>query len=393
MRIKKVNIKNYKSFKDVALSDLSNINMIYGYNNSGKSNVLKFLDLLFSPKEDPERKTSGAAPSFWSGIINDTPFIFKDNVYDKDISFEVSIEIQKSELKLFSKKDFAELEKIYFKDNHSYITLKMFGRIVYLNFLQSEIRLDSVLINKKNIYDRNNKEPYFPNAPAKSTLKNNGYYYFITIMDLFTNSVQFLDNDRYFINENEMNEFSLNQINSKKVKNWFFQLSLLPEHHNFYLELIKFISNFDLKTKTSDSAEENSPLKNMELSFYKKNGEIDLIMQNEVGNRLPITSYGTGIQQIFYILTKIFSTNAKILLVEELELNLSPLYQRLLLKNLLDLIQKHRISQVIFTTHSKYFQFRNDFRLYEVDINDQGDTSIKRVQALNNKFFTLDDLA
>lgn len=389
MKIRKIHVENYKSFKDVTLSDMSFINMVYGYNNSGKSNVLKFLDLLFSPKEDPERKTSGASPTFWSGIINNDPFIFKDK--NKDISFDVSTEIQKTELKSLNKKDFTELEKNYFKDNHNYITIKIFGRIVYLNFHQSEIRIDSVLINNKDIYDRHNKEPYFPTASAKSILKNNGYYYFSTLMDLFTNSVQFLDNDRYFIKEYEINEFFINQLNSKIIKNWFFQLSLLPEHHNFYTELTEFISNFDLMTKTLGSAVENSPLKNMEISFYKENGEIDLIMKNKVGNRLPITSYGTGIQQIFYILTKIFSSNAKILLVEELELNLSPQYQMVLLRNFLNMIKEHRISQIIFTTHSKYFKFRNDFKLYEVNIDINGDTSIKRVQALNNKFFTLDD--
>jgi len=389
MRLRRIHIENYKSFEDVALSDLSNINMIYGYNNTGKSNVLKFLALIFSPKEDPEKAAGGVTPNFWKGIIKDSPFIFKDNKTKKDILFEISLEILKNELGIFNEKEYKELEKIYFKNNHKYVTLKINGKITYLDFYHSEIKLTTVLLNGKEIFKYDEVEPYFQSSPIKSVVRSNGYSFFNTIMGQLNNCVQFLDNDRFFIAEKVQKKgFSIDQLSSKKIKNWFYQMSLLPEHYEIFKDSLEFISGFDTKASSInefENIEKNSPLKRSGLSFSIKNGEVEMILQNQIGNRLPISSYGTGIQQIFYILTKI-------LLVEELELNLSPKYQTILLKNLLKMIDNKKISQVVFTTHSKYFKFRNDFRIYEVNIDGLGNTSINRVKAVTNKFFEPDDI-
>ena len=52
MNIKKIVIKNFRSIGDeeVEISEPSKINLLIGRNNSGKSNVLRFLNLLGNEK-------------------------------------------------------------------------------------------------------------------------------------------------------------------------------------------------------------------------------------------------------------------------------------------------------------------------------------------------------
>ena len=45
MQIKNVEVKNYRSLKKVTVGSLDRINMLYGYNNTGKSNFLRFIEL------------------------------------------------------------------------------------------------------------------------------------------------------------------------------------------------------------------------------------------------------------------------------------------------------------------------------------------------------------
>jgi len=99
-------------------------------------------------------------------------------------------------------------------------------------------------------------------------------------------------------------------------------------------------------------------------------------MLTNPNGRFPLKNYGTGIQQILYILSKIFNTSSKIILIEELELNLSPEYQELIINNLKGLIERESINQVYFTSHSDYL-YRNDFKIFEIMINQQGETDIK----------------
>ncbi|MCX6376171.1 MAG: AAA family ATPase, partial [Armatimonadetes bacterium] len=50
MRIRQLNVKGYRSLRDVVLTGLGDFTVIYGDNNTGKSNVLAFLEMVFAPK-------------------------------------------------------------------------------------------------------------------------------------------------------------------------------------------------------------------------------------------------------------------------------------------------------------------------------------------------------
>ena len=63
-------------------------------------------------------------------------------------------------------------------------------------------------------------------------------------------------------------------------------------------------------------------------------------------------------------------------MIEELELNLSPQYQELIINNLQIFLSEKLINQVFFTSHSDYLN-RSDFKVYETSIDENGKSDIK----------------
>ena len=127
------------------------------------------------------------------------------------------------------------------------------------------------------------------------------------------------------------------------------------------------------------------------MNFSKFKEEIEIMLETPIG-RFPLKNFGTGVQQILYILTRMFNSEAKIVLIEEIELNLSPEYQELIINNLISFITDNKINQVFFTSHSDYLN-RNDFKVFEVKIDGHGSSSINSssytsLKALRRNYLT-----
>ena len=110
MQINYLKVENFKSLVKVDATGFGSVNFIHGFNNSGKSNFLKFLELLFSRKTVtiPESYTDelnilrtrnkvAEITPFWRGYIYDMPFIFTNNKRQTSILFEVQLELNNSE--------------------------------------------------------------------------------------------------------------------------------------------------------------------------------------------------------------------------------------------------------------------------------------------------------
>src|SRR5258708_6966481 len=104
MKIKSLTVTNFKSLKNVTIDNFLDVNMIYGYNNSGKSNLFKFLELLFLSTERREAiQVEGQLESnesrivkenFWKKTILNQPFIFwQEGSRRLDITYDITIEI------------------------------------------------------------------------------------------------------------------------------------------------------------------------------------------------------------------------------------------------------------------------------------------------------------
>ena len=198
----------------------------------------------------------------------------------------------------------------------------------------------------------------------------------ISFLRLFNDCATLLDSDRYFTKEIEGKLLSIDS--PKNFKKWLFSLYLYDfiNFEKFLNQLESFVSNSSVVALKDNLT--NHPLNTKRVGFTKFESELEIMLENSSGSRLPLSNYGTGIQQLLYILAKLFISKSKIILIEELELNLSPEYQKAILEHLKNMIDNSLIDQVLLTTHSYNLYHRSDLTsLYRVDIQN-GETSVKK---------------
>jgi AAA15 family ATPase/GTPase len=385
MQISYLKVKNFKSLVNIDARGFAHVNFIHGYNNSGKSNFLKFLELLFSRKTitSPEsyvdennvsrsRNRIVAITPFWNGYIYDMPFIFTNNKRENNIIFEVQLELDNVEYPHSTELIGAG----YLYKQRLSTPIKIKGEISSINQNDSQIILKEVRLKNMVIYSENAGAPRFFEEPTNSVLKNNEVI-ITEVMDVFNNCVMLIESERYFSKE-KLSQDSPEIFSTSNFKNWLYGLSLDADRFEKFTSLIAFLDGFNITSKVStvlNNNLKNYPFKGTKMNFSKFKEEIEVMLENPIG-RFPLKNFGTGVQQLLFILSKIFDTTSKIILIEELELNLSPEYQELIINNLQNFLHEKRINQVFFTSHSDYL-FRNDFKTYEVSIDQNGKSIIK----------------
>jgi predicted ATP-dependent endonuclease of OLD family len=393
MKIKRIVIQNYKSIKNQSLDGFTNVNMLFGHNNSGKSNILKFIELIFMPKISSDTTTIDTSrmtgniqmpdkqlSPFWDGLIENHSYIFRNNDWKTPITFEVDIEVPKTIFKVLGE-IYAALEVTYLDAEQVKVTIK--GSISGLDYYTSQIKLDEALIQNRSIYKRTPSEVYFESAPDTDEygFKTNGYTILSSVLNIFSNSVLLLDNDRYFKGEKE--DTKVEELNHSNFKNWFHNISLHPERYEEFLRILNEMAQYN---PTGDAQfnnnEQNSPFRSLSFEFSRVKDEIQIMLKNKSENRFPLENFGTGIQQVLYILSKISEKKPRIILIEEMELNLSPKYQLELIKHLLvNLIEVPtcNLKQLFFTTHSPLLCYRSDFQIHNVVIDKKGETKANKL--------------
>lgn len=386
MKIQHLQFSNYRSFGNYQnpvtsrIEDLRKLNMVFGDNNSGKSNILKMIDLLFQKKlqrqsvilsEEGESRVLEESGPFWKGSIVDQPFIFHKNNRTHPIAFEVVLDVTDQDI---AQSGFVQHQLLLqqYPSNNGSSTVTIKGTITNDGTPgNSIIKLINVDLNGQEAFsDDGTTRNYFTGKGALDG-DSQSYESFISI---FNDIVLFVDTDRSFSTEDD-NSIST-ALTAKTFKNWLHKLSLDSIGYKKYESFIEFVRKQQVFGKI---------FRDFDVTFSKQGNEIDIVLNNG-SERLPITNYGTGIHQILFLLAILFETKAKIVLIEELELNLSPKTQRELFKVLRNLINEGEVDQVIFTTHSGYFNFRTDFQIYEVTRNVAGVSSIIN-QSQNRSFF------
>lgn len=384
MEITKIHVKNFKSLVNVSASGFSSMNFIHGHNNSGKSNFIKFVELIFSGKSymAPENYQDEMGVNrtrfkiventpFWRGIIYDSPFLFTNNKRTENIYFEVQLIVKNSEFPHFSELNSAGY--LYTDRDETPIIFK--GEIKSLDANTSEIFLSEVKLKNIVIYSNTAGVPKYFELPSNSALADNEEI-FAEVMYYFNNIVMLIESERFFGKE-KISEEVVENFSTTNFKNWLYDLSLDADKFEKFSTLLSFLNNFNITSKVGVSLNDNLssfPFRNTKLSFSKFKEEIEVMLENPIG-RFPLKNYGTGIQQLLYILSRLFNTTAKIILIEELELNLSPEYQELMINNLKGFLDSNKINQVFFTSHSDYLH-RGDYKVYEVSIDNAGKSKV-----------------
>ena len=119
--------------------------------------------------------------------------------------------------------------------------------------------------------------------------------------------------------------------------------------------------------------------------MQRKMGKLQVLLKTN-SERLPINSFGTGVMQILLLLSTIFETNSRIVLIEELELNLSPKVQQELLKLLTNIIGNKKIDQVIFTSHSDILGKAEGLSVFKVQMTN-GVSGVQHLENAEEEFY------
>lgn len=395
MQIRKVEVENYRSLKKVNMKSLNKINMLYGHNNTGKSNFLRFIELVFRRKVRPgsikyaegsiqrEERTEDIT-GWWEGEFGDTAYMFTDDDRDLKITFIIDMEVAYDEFGDSKEK----LLKNFLSMTHTTANIRLKGTIQSVTYDESKISLTEVTINRKLAFDPSAKDEskrYFPKTDIEGQADTLN-----SLLAIFNDCVLFLGSGRYLTEEEEVSKVS-GELHAQNAKNWLFEHYMNSQKYPEFRKFVAFIQEYQSKHKKEDEAAKSAwrqwPFSAGDVGFGRFGKSIDIMLRN-TKSRFPLSSYGTGVQQILYLLSKLFFTTAQIVLIEEIELNLSPAAQRDLFINLQRLQADKHLGQVLFTTHSYFFNYRGDFRIFEAVLDKDGYTNIMPVRAARKDFFS-----
>lgn len=353
MYIYKFNVKNYRSLKKVDVGDLSKAVILYGENDSGKSNILTFLDVVFQQKyteeiiQTSETKISQKrSVGFWQGQIVD----FSNGFYlnnQQPISFSVYLKFERAEV--LGIKNLPKAFSALLPKNKTEDVLIIDGEIKSLGNDRAEMNLVNVKFNQKQFFVGGNPPEFLPDKGFKSLSPTEKRNVFDSIMNKLDNAFLRIPPDRFVSRETEVSRDEKVDLSAKTLKNWLFQST-----HDVAGEKIvrDVIQQFNSK-----------PFNHGNVSIVRVGkDEIEALIEGKNGLKLPIGRRGTGVQQILTILSYIAQANSPFVGIEELEINLSPETQRKLVTSLLRLLDSKTspVRQIFFTTHSPHIGKRNE---------------------------------
>ncbi len=380
MYIYKFTVNNYRSLKNVDVGDLSPAVIFYGENDSGKSNILTFLDVIFQQKyieeiiQSPnaslvQRRSTG----FWEGQIAD----FSNNFYlnnQQPIAFSICLKFDRAEVLAIKSLPSSFTDLLPKNRNEDVLVIE--GKVNPVGPDRAEMILIEVKLNKKQFYTNANSPDFLPDAIFASLSVAERRSIFDSIMNKLDNAFLRIPPDRFISKEQEAPRGTHIELSAKSLKNWLFQLS---HDQNGEKIVRQVIQQFNSK-----------PFSHGNVSIVRVGeDEIEALIEGKNGMKLPIGRRGSGVQQILTILAYVAQANSPLVGIEELEINLSPETQRKLVTSLLGLInsQSSPVRQIFFTTHSPHIGKRNEAQRRGVWIENDETKVKKPTEAEVRKFF------
>lgn len=306
--IKSIDINQFRGIQKLTVSDFSNINLIVGDNNSGKTTFLEAIQLLF-------------AKSQLSSIKN---VINQRTVLNPNSSFYTSF------IKMFNMEQNKEqLEfDIYAHSNNGPLEFELRGRERTVSG-EDALQLSTMPAHKKEQYKR-------ASAFIPETVK------------VFTGSIITQTGKKPV--EKEIRCTSLdNVIPGPIIKK---EVHYIPSFGHMRYDLLQNIVDkpeykkltIDILRQFDDSIADICYTKADDGTYLET-----IITKN--GVNMPFSVYGDGIKKILYILNKMFDASDSIVLIDEIETGLHKKYYDTLFPVVFALASKLNI-QLFIATHS-----------------------------------------
>lgn len=399
MKIVKVEIDGYRSLKNVKIQNLADINIFHGENNTGKSNIIKALEIFFSEKKVFKKIVGTKAGELEKtiekremGFVGKVPLEDSDfyNLEKQPIKFTVELEMNKEEMEGIKKK----IEKEEAK--------KLAPRKQNLIKISAEISPNLITDPQET------EDIYYGDFQLTSFYINDDVYIsnraYTTAIDeiekLLMGSFSNINSNRTIINEIDLGGKD-GEIGVNNIQKYLYDIHLSEkiEDREKLKEIKKKFNEINEIGEISFSVKQLTPQEKFgrfeagvqHVEILRKKQIKIMILSPDNKLLLPIENIGSGIQQSLIIIAN-FIANKKALLfgIEELEANLSPRNQEIIfytIKKMMD-DKSLNINQIFITSHSVVFSKDKvkDAKVYMVKY-DGKKTSLSEVKRIEYVIF------
>jgi len=371
MRIKEVAISGYRSLRNVSIADLGDgVNVFFGNNNCGKSNILEALETLFKVE-----KTDLPVSGFYSGELTnfvDNFTVKADGTTATSINMRCKLAVGGEDIdKLPVFVDFLKKNRIFSKVHKQWVELEVEIK-PGLAGVANRV-LNKATVNGRIMYDSSIPQPgsFFPALSKRASVlarENAAGAFFGYLVNSFNKIHTGRLMETRKIVEGSRGDVSMSM---QEFKDWF--RGLIESRGDKYKTFQKVQQRFQKK-----------PFAYGTIRPVSSGDKADLLVADMFGREFMVERLGTGVQQILILLSQIAARvsmdKTKIFGIEELELNLSPNVQveaLNMLKGMAADPASSGFSQVFLTSHSPYLCKRDCPDLYAVSIDGKTGTQVK----------------
>lgn len=375
MEIQSIRISGFRSLTNVAISGLGPVNIFYGDNNAGKSNILAALEILFRVERYEEQESPVAA--FLKGEISnfiDNFTIKPDGEKSSIIHMHVKLGLNDDDLENI------DLFHNFIVDNNIYETGHIQRVEITAEIMPSVLNraariITSASVNNRLMYDplKSELDRFFPALRKKVKPMVTRQRPVEQLFFHLINAFDVIHADRFLFSE-VMKDEQEQEISVQQLKNWLLHLGeSRGSEYNTFQEIAKWFNT--------------RPFGYGKIRPIVQGDKVDIVVTDDTNRELLIERLGTGVQKILLLLSNLSNSKAMLIGIEELELNLSPRLQSATLSMLRDLITtgKGSIRQLLITSHSMHLGNREDTKLYAISLNDNRETVVERgIKAINS---------
>lgn len=350
MKIESFHIKGFKSIKDLRVDNLSAMNVFFGLNDVGKSNIFQALSLWQRAFYHDARsiRFEDIEPNFGKHF-------FHQNL-GNTISIAVEFNLEEDEQIALIR----EIEKV--AKGRGFLSLALLNKPSNrLSKVTATIELVRRSQDSRALELERKLSAFGKTQKANLVLDNSS--------KISTDLLRIVGAKRRFQVEFSKKANGVAIVGAQNLKKALFYAYLSSDlSRKQRLVAIKNILDA-----------EPFNLGELDIALSPQDDAIDVGFIRAEG-RMPLENLGDGSQQLLLILGQVFLNDYPIIILEEPEMNLSPQYQGYLLQTLRQLMADPsvKLNQLFISTHSPYLEFQENF--YDVFF-ENGHTQITQATA------------